>query len=435
MISSLTKRTALAVSATALAVILPAASFALGYGPANRPTYTYTGATTKGADHVQFNSFTNTPNVGDERYFFGAKDAATTTSGGYQNTMQVVPGQEVLLRTYVHNNADASLNASGAGIAHNTRVRIALPTDTATSLGAVSYVSADNADNKVTDSNGKSNIVSDGVNFQDAAVPFGVSYVAGSAMIYNEAHPTGVNLSDAIVGANGTQIGYDQMNGELPGCFNYVGLVTIKVKISGPALTFTKQVTTPGSTNWAASLSAKPGDTTSWLLTYSNKSSVVIKNGTIADTLPAHLKVVPGSVMLFDSNHPNGAVLSDTALFTNSGQNVGDLAATNGGGYIRYRTTINNDFAATECNPKLVNKATAVATGTQNQYASAEVDVQHACTPITPPITPPVTPPTPTLPATGAEAGLAGLGGLSAIAYAGRAYIGSKKSLLGALRK
>jgi len=433
------KRLALIVSATAVAIAAPLASFALGYGPANRQTFTWTGDTTQGADHVVFNSFTNTPNVGDERFFFGAKDAAATTSGGYQDTIQVNPGQEILLRTYVHNNADASLNASGAGVATNTRVRVFLPTATGTSLGAVSYVSADNAVNKdsagnvIKDTNGASNVVTDGVNFQDSAVPFGVTFEPGSATIYNEAHPAGLALSDNIVGATGTQIGYDKMDGNLPGCFQYVSLVTIKVKINGPALSFSKTVSVAGSGNWQPTLNAKVGDTVSFLLNYKNTSGVQANSVVLKDQLPAHLKVVPGTVKVYDSNRPAGQLLSDTGLFT-IGVNVGDYGA-NGGGYIGYRAVVTNDFAATDCNDTLVNSASAEAQGLAPIKGTASVIVTRTCQPVTPPVTPVVTPVATTqLPDTGAGA-LAGTAGLGSLAYAGRAYLRSKKSLLDSLRK
>jgi uncharacterized repeat protein (TIGR01451 family) len=430
MTRSIIQRVALTFGAAVIAVATPVAAMALGYSPANRPTYTWTGATTKGADHVVFNSFVNTPNVGDERGFLGAKDAASTTSGGFLDTMQVNPGQEVLLRTYVHNNADASLNSSGVGIARNTRVRIQLPSASGTSLGVVSYISADNANNQVKDTNGAVNVISDSVNFQDSNVPFGVTYVPGSATIYNEAHAGGLALNDAIVGANGTQIGYDKMDGNLPGCFQYVSLVTIKVKINAPTISLNKQVTIPGSTDWQKSLTANPGDTLSWLLTVNNTSTTTnATKVTVKDQLPAHLQVVPGSVTYISASFPKGTPLSDTALF-GAGQNLPDLTP-GAGGYIRYRTTVKSDFDATDCSPTVNNIATAVAAGTNPIYSNASAKVNHACTTPSPSPSPSPTP----LPETGPVGALGGALGITGLGYAASAYLRSRQSLKDVLRK
>lgn len=212
-------------------LMLPLPTLAMGFAPANRPVYTYSGTTTRGAGHVVFNSFLNTPGVGDERGFLSAKPATDATDSNLSDDLAVRDGQEIILRTYVHNNADASLNSGGQGIARNTRVRIKLPTASNAALGVISYVSADNADTGVTDADGRRNVVSDSVRLHSAAAPFRLEYVAGSARLKNAAHPAGHAMPDSIVGSTGARIGYQQLDGNVPGCFAYVGIVTIKVKV------------------------------------------------------------------------------------------------------------------------------------------------------------------------------------------------------------
>lgn len=96
------------------------------------------------------------------------------------------------------------------------------------------------------------------------------------------------------------------------------------------------QVTTVGSTNWASSLTAPAGTTVSWLLTYHNMGTTNVGKLIISSSLVANQTLVPGSVMWFDGNFPNGYKLSDTGLF-DAGVDVGGVAAgTNG--FIRYRT-------------------------------------------------------------------------------------------------
>ena len=424
---SLLKRTAFAVGVVAIAAAPVLA--ATVWGP-SRPVLHFNGPGTPGADHVTFNSFDNNPNYGDERTFFDGKVATDTATGNFQDVIQVNGGTEYILRTYVHNNADSSLNASGTGIAKNTKVSIQLPTATATSLAATSIISADNA---------APGSVFDTVNFQNSNQPFSVSYVPGSAVEYTNAVPAGMPVSDTIVNG-GAQIGYDKTDGNVPGCFQYTAIVTIKVKINAPSISLTKGVVETNSTNdYTSNINAKTGDLLTWSLHYKNTSSAQVDNITIKDQLPAHLQVVPGTVKRYDSNNANGQVLSDTGLFSAAGVNVGSLGV-NGGGYITFRTTVLNDFKATDCQNDIKNTAVAVATGVSPIYASADVYVNRVCvastptpTPSTPPVTPPATPNTP-LPQTGAE-GLAGLTGLGAIGYAVQGYVRSKKSLLESLRK
>jgi uncharacterized repeat protein (TIGR01451 family) len=430
MKSAFLKRTALLLGVLAV-IVAPLATVSATsdtpWGP-DRPTLTLNGNHTPGMDHVQFNSIVNNPNYGDERTFLDAKDSTVTTTGGYTDTTQVHAGEIVTLRTYVHNNADPSLNGTnntGPGVALNTKVSIQLPTGTANSLRATSIISASNA---------TPGSVFDTTDFQAGGAQFGVSYVSGSAVQYTHAVPSGLKLSDSIV-SGGALIGNAAADGTIPGCFAYDSFVTIQVKINAPSISFTKQVAPAGTSSLATSLNAKVGDTDGWLLTATNTSSVTVTNPTIKDAMPAHLKLVPGSVIYYSGTFPNGKQLTDTDLF-GAGQNLQDMAP---GAviHIKYRTTVNNDFAATDCNPTVTNNAVISATGVTPIYAAAVLTIAQNCTPVVPPkppVTPPVTPPTTNLPDTGAGA-LAGVGGIGSIAYAGRAYLRSKKSLADALRK
>src|SRR3989344_3864945 len=94
------------------------------FGP-DRPTKKYVQGQ-PGFDHVTFNSFTGVPNIGDERNFLTGKiDGAP--DGFYDPMNQVRDGNEILVRVYIHNGADSSLNSDAnnkVGIARNTKVRV-----------------------------------------------------------------------------------------------------------------------------------------------------------------------------------------------------------------------------------------------------------------------------------------------------------------------
>lgn len=326
------------VVAIAVGVVLTVPVIAIaGYGP-NRPVFDWNNpADRKGSlNGPVFNSFIHTPTYGDERAFVDAKDAANTKPGGFSDTVSAVGGKVYTIRAYIHNNANQSTNASGLGVAKNTKVRFKILSGMANGNEVTGYISADNAAPKM---------VYDTVKLKNNSKAFSLEYVPGSARIENNAHPyPGVALSDNIVGNNGVAIGYSQMNGNLPGCFQYTAIVTIKVKVKTPKLQIDKGVsnaTAPKKDDLVETLKAKPGDTVTWRIDYKNTGTEVAEDITVRDPIPAGLKLVPGSITWIDVNHQSGKTLPDTAL-TSGGVNVGNYAP-NGNGLIRYRTTVDSD--------------------------------------------------------------------------------------------
>jgi uncharacterized repeat protein (TIGR01451 family) len=309
------------------------------WGPARTPL-TYNGVGTIGTDTPVFNSFTNTPVYGDERTFFDGKTTDFTTNGGYRDSVDVNGKSEVLVRVYVHNNADPSKNGTsllGAGVATNAKVKVTLPTTNGRSAVANAFISADNAAPKE---------VFDSMDFvTSGASGFSLEYEKGSAKIYNNASLTGRPVDDSIV-TTGAAIGYDKNDGRVPGCFQYASYITLKLKVHASQVTIAKTVGVPGSGKLQQELAGeKAGDTVSWIVAYKNESAAQVNNAIIRDQLPAHLTVVPGSVKMYDGNYPTGLALSDTGLFTTGGVNIGSIAGGGGSGYIKYQTTIKTDLS------------------------------------------------------------------------------------------
>lgn len=365
------------LSAAVAAVIIAPITAIAGYEPANRPVKTYNGPDTPAFQYPVFNSWVNTPYYGDERAF---ADAATTTNGEYKDLLAVAPGQEITLRMYIHNGAAPGLNGNnfdGPGVARNARIQVYLPTATSTQLRSFSYIVADNTN---------PGWVADSVDF-NSSVPVNMEFVPGSARLANRAHPGGVALPDTIVNHNNqfnanapaAPIGYEQMDGNYPGCFQYDSFVTIKVKINGPSLSVDKKVTTPGSTDWKENLDIKMNETNadptvSWLIEYKNTSKTMITNGVVRDTLPEHLKLVPGSVIHYDGNHPQGIAVADNGLFA-GGVGVGNIAP-GSNGYFRFRTTVKTPFTPQTCGTqKIPNVAEAEASGVPIVKDDASVTV------------------------------------------------------------
>lgn len=221
-----TKQALLSLIAVATIVGLPATAFA-GYAPSGRPTFQcITPTNCPGANYVVFNSFTNAPNYGDERAFFDGKDNTISGPGGYLDNIPVHDGEELVLRVYIHNNANPNAIGFDAATAHNARMQVLLPLTQQTTNFAAAAISADNA-NPLT--------VSDTVDFTgaspfkvtfDESQPVQVTYRPNGAGDYvtNTLHSASF-ANDHVLNAN---------FGDWHGCFNYAALVTFKVKVSMP---------------------------------------------------------------------------------------------------------------------------------------------------------------------------------------------------------
>ncbi|MBQ1625555.1 MAG: hypothetical protein II096_05965, partial [Erysipelotrichaceae bacterium] len=210
-------KTSLGIAAVA-AIAGAGAYMAFAWGP-NRDTYTMA----KPADHVVFNSITdNNKEVGDERYFVSASEYTGSASSNYwSDKTQVENGKEYVVRMYVHNDAAANLNLT----AENVRAYVVLPTDTATSI---------TVSGKIYSSNANPTTVWDETTFTSKnGEKFNLAYVDGSAKYYNtkdgKLRTFNLNANNLLT-SKGELLGYDQMDGKIPGCIQYSGYVTFHVK-------------------------------------------------------------------------------------------------------------------------------------------------------------------------------------------------------------
>lgn len=405
-IRSLSRKTKLLVAIVALGAVVavPLATRAEFY-PA-RPTYDYNkyngnnncaDPSNIALDHGRcgsmdgpvFNSFVNTPYYGDERAFFDGRRSDQSITSNADDITNVTEGsKEVVLRMYVHNNANQGTNcfanhkdANGVctqidndapGVAKNANVRIALPTATEQVLRARAYISASNAA-----------MVEDTADLT-AHEKFNVSYVPGSAKLIRNNVP--YSLSDNIV-TTGAPIGNTAMNGFLPGCFDYAALVEIHVKVNAqptPNLQVVKEVKMKGVPGFKKQVAAKPGETIQWRIGTKDISNANLSNVTVRDVLPPHLKVVPGSVHIVDTSQDVYQSGTAPSLF-GGGLILGNFVPSSTS-YILFDTTALGDFSG--CSVLVTNLAYAHSDQTPNEVndsANATITKEN-CTP--PPPTP-----------------------------------------------
>jgi uncharacterized repeat protein (TIGR01451 family) len=293
------------VAVVAAVITVPAAL--LAWGP-DRKTFTIDNP----ADHVTFNSITNNPNIGDERNFVGIREVGSNNT--WYDTMDVKEGKEYFVRLYVHNNAATSLNASGEGIAKDVKAIVNLPTNTAKSIQVNGFINSSNATPRE---------VYDHATFTSNK-DFNLSYVSNSLKYENNAGT--FNLPESIFTSNGAKLGYDKMDGSIPGCFGFSGYVTFKVKpqiAKTTDFTLQKKVSKHGAAQWVENYDAKPGETVDFLLAYKNTGEVQHNNVTFRDTLPKGLTYVPNSTTWSNASNKN-VKTSDNIIST--GINVGAYA-------------------------------------------------------------------------------------------------------------
>ena len=321
-------------------------------------------------DGPVFNSFVNTPSYGDERYFTDGYRTDRGKASTADTITDVTDGsKQVVIRMYVHNNANQDTNASGKGVAHNAKVKLELPTNSGSSLQAVGAISA---------SNSAPGEVSDTV-YMTAGRAFHVKYVPGSAKLLRNTNSYA--LSDNIV-SSGAPIGNTQMNGELPGCFNYAALVEVTVDIipePSQNLQLVKQVKNVGDTSgWHKEVASKPNQEQQFMLTTKNVGLDQLTDVSVRDILPPHVSLVPGSVKIVNADSQSYPQ-DDGPLFGN-GIGLGNYPS-GGGRYVLFKVKSLDDFDG--CSVRVRNVAKAKSAQTPNEITdSADIVItKENCAP------------------------------------------------------
>lgn len=446
-LSSLIRRAPKRFNALALmiaaAVIVPVAAFA--WGP-TRQTFTME----QPSDHVQFNSITNNPNIGDERNFVGIREVGS--SNVWYDTMNAQPGKEYFVRMYVHNNAAANLNL----VAENVTAKFNLPTTTGTSIQVNGFLSATNVGADKNGNTGSYAEVYDHATFT-ANENFNLAYVANSLKYENNVFgAAGVALPESIFTSAGAKLGYNALDGKIPGCLEYAGYVSFKVKpqfAQTTNFTLSKKVSKHGENKWVESYQAQPGETVDFILAYKNTGTVQHDNVTFRDTLPAGLSYVPGSTTWSNASTQN--VKASDNIANGTGINVGSYAPganayaifsakvasseqlacgvntlvnkgkVNTGGYAvedNATVTVNK-----ECQPDKITVCDytkkQIVTINENEFDSSKHTNDLAKCQETPPVTPPE------LPKTGATDDIIAVMGLGALIASVGYYVASRRVL------
>lgn len=362
-------------------------------------------------DTIVFNSISNSV-IGDEKNFVGAREDTGINAGAANvwngNEITVEDGKTYLVRLYVHNNNPNGTDA----IAKDVTTSFNVSTTTGTSVEVNGFIDSTNA----TPTSYWDNVV-----FKSSR-EFYLDYVEGSALLENNGIGAngGIKLSDDIITSKGAKIGYDSLNGEIPGCYQFASYVTIKVKATfveqSTDYLVEKQVRIKGSKKWEESVNAKVGDTVEYRIHYKNTTDADVENVMVKDILPNNMEYVAGTTMLYNATNPNGIARDDVIATT--GVNIGGYAK-DGDGYVVFSAKVVNKNLACGEN-KLVNWG-QVGVANKTAQDSADVLVNVACSNTTP---------EKELPSTGPASILGGIIGFGSLATATGYYIASRKKLM-----
>ena len=336
-----TKLKTLSVLATAGLSLVSVASVS-AWGP-ERTTFTME----KPATYPTFNSITNNPTIGDERDFVrvGEINAKVTD---LKNEVEIVPGRQYLVYVYFHNNASSTFNDSAhnnSGVALRTHMSTAFSTVlTPSNKGKISAT--------ITADNSNPASVWDEAYMTTKTEKVLMHYVAGSAKIYNDWKANGLVMPSTLFTEEGALLGLNNLNGIIPGCEEYHGVVSYVLQAEELGGSIDKSVSKDGE-KFGESINLAPGEEATYRLTIRNTGDVALTNATIKDVLPAGLTLVPGSVKLTANDSKNPESLSDNIFGT--GYNLGTIGTGNTV-YITYKVKAGADF---DCKgTELTNKAT-----------------------------------------------------------------------------
>lgn len=296
-------------------------------------------------DKIVLNSIKNNQVIGDEKNFVAAKVAGAQVSTWNANTIDVKDGETYTIRLYVHNNSPKGRDA----IAEGVKATFSLPTNVAKSQTIVGYLDSSNATpdrywDEVT-LNASENVY--------------LEYVSGSAKFNNKSEAGEERtfaLPDSVI-TSGATLGYDTMDGKIPGCYGFSGVVTIDVKVhSSVAAKVSKQVRVKGTKTWSESVEAKVGDEVEYQIEYVNLLAEEVKDVVIRDVLPTNVEYVQDSTYLYNSNYQSGVLLKGNTVAT-TGINIGGYNP-KGNAYVRFTGKVVDKSLACGKN-QLVNWANA----------------------------------------------------------------------------
>lgn len=265
----------------------------------------------------------------DERNFLSVRNIPNIphANPGEWHTKEIAAknGFEYEISCYIHNNNPGGCNAE----ARNTKVSVEIPKEDSSATGSIivkGHIQSDNASPGMYWSS---------VCFTGDQRPFSLEYISGSARLHNSGIGSpagGLPLDDAIVAEDsggGVLIGYNDLDGIIPGGIDYASYVTMRVK----AKDFIKHevigmVRSYGDRKWKKCITdVDVGDRLEFQFEFRNNSVLgeIMENITLKIQLPVNTRYVSDSARLWTADC-SGAKIDPHGELTDIGVNIGDYA-------------------------------------------------------------------------------------------------------------
>lgn len=307
---------------------------------------------------------------GDEKDFVSVKKSSEDVKGIWEGgEILIEDGEHYTIRLYAHNNNPNGYDA----VAEDTHVCFSVPQESAEEIEVNGFIVSSNAE---------PNEYWDYARFISNNGKFHLEYVYGSAILYNDGiGKDGLKLGDEIVteaSDDGVLIGYDSLDGRIPGGYQYDSYITIQVVavIDHEYAVETKVRLVGGDKTWGDYIDTETDNTVEFQIKYENTSTTETQtNVMVRDILPSNLEYIEGSTRLWNSNHPNGATVGSDGDIITRGVNIGNYLP-DGNAYIRFCAKVTNGNPKDDSNT-LVNWAQAsVKSNVEQDYVSIIIKEQ-----------------------------------------------------------
>lgn len=273
---------------------------------------------------------------GDEREFVEVlrPDTDPEDNASWEGErITIEDAKHYMIRLHIDNNNCRGYEA----VAKDTKVALSIPTYSDIQITVRGYIESSNATPPK---------YWDGIVFTSTGDrPFHLKFKPDTAMIHNNSTKTNrAQLSNDIVlkaTEGGALIGYDALNGEIPGGSSFQSKVTAWIVATYDPFAVISKVRKLGEKEWYEAVDAKIGDQVEFQIEYHNASTEEQVNVMIRDILPGNLKYVLGTTKLYNMNYPKWAVLTPDGDILTRGVNIGSYPGSvdgqNGGNaYVRF---------------------------------------------------------------------------------------------------
>ena len=355
------------------ALAAPQTAYAWGDSDGGRPSYTTDEISNDAlGDTITLNSISDNPNIGgDEKNFVGAKRVDSADTAWNADTIPAEDGERYFIRMYIHNNNPGGYDA----LAEDVSVRFDIAEGSGIEVEVQGFINSSNASPAE---------YYDNVNFTSDTA-FHLEYVSGSAFIENNgiAADGGIGLSDEVVqGEGGVLIGFDGLDGNLPGGYQYAAYIGIEVEVVYD-YSFTSEtlVRLAGDDNaeWQKEITAEVGDEVEFQIYYQNIEASQVTDVMIRDSLPTNLEYVDGTAIIYNSTHPSGTAVDDGAELFAEGINIGNFAS-EANAYLRFSAKVVDEDL--ECGENTLVNWGQIGVGSATQQEYARVVVRNDSLPI-----------------------------------------------------